>query len=104
MGEVSHPSIHLRHLKLCVFGVTAVSAGSTTFFFYYLYFYTQERFGFGHTQNLLLAAALGYMYSAASFVAGRFAQKFGYFFSIRFGMVTMILALTLSSQMGNVWM
>jgi len=86
-----------------VFGTTATAAAGTTFFFYYLYFYTKEKFGFHQTQNLLLAAALGYIYSASSYFAGQFAQRFGYFFSIRFGMWTMILAMTAASQMNNVW-
>jgi len=90
-------------LKLCVFGVTAVNSGATTFFFYYLYFHTRQRFGFGETQNLLLAAALGYIYAGSSYLAGNFAQRFGNFFSIRFGMVTMVAAMTAASFASGLW-
>ncbi len=91
-------------MKLCVFGVTAACSGATTFFFYYLYFYTKERFGFHQTQNLLLAASLGFIYSGSSYVAGRFAQRFGYFFAIRFGLTVMILGMSAASQMKAAWL
>ncbi|HWD20607.1 MAG TPA: MFS transporter [Verrucomicrobiae bacterium] len=103
MPTVSHPCIRSRPLKLCVFGITALTSGSTTFFFYYLYFLTKDKFGFSQTQNLMLAAALGYVYCAASYVAGRFAHRFGYFFSIRFGLTILILTLGAASQMKQAW-
>lgn len=78
-----------------------MTAGATTFFFYYLYFFTRERFGFRETQNLLLAAALGYIYAVTSFFAGRFAQTVGYFISIRVGLTTMIVAMAAASRMSH---
>jgi len=99
VAEISHPSIRSIRLKICLFGVTALIAACTTFFFYDLYFFTEERFGFGHLQNLLLAAGLGYIYSVTSYGAGRFAQRFGYFFCLRFGLITMILSMAVASRM-----
>jgi len=103
MSSLAHPTIRSRPLKMCVFGLTAITAASTTFFLYYLYFYMRDRFGFHQTQNLLLASGLGFLYSGSSFVAGRVAQRFGNFFALRFGMATMVLTLTAASFMTRVW-
>jgi MFS family permease len=81
-----------------------MTAGGTTLFFYYLYFFMRERFGFSETKNLLLAAGLGYLYSVGSFMAGRFAQRFGYFFCLRFGLATMILSMLAASRMDQAWL
>jgi MFS family permease len=65
---------------------------ATTYFFYYLYFITEARFHFGTLQNLWLAAVLGFLYAFGSYWGGRYAQKFGYFSSIQFGISTMLAA------------
>jgi MFS family permease len=83
------PSIHRgvtsRNLKGVCFTLEALNSLATTYYFYYLYFYTKEQFHFNATQNLLLAALLGFVCMFAAFFGGQFAQKFGYLTSIQCG-------------------
>ena len=85
-----HRGFASSKLKSAVFVLEGLNSLATTYFYYYLYFYTKERFHFGAAQNLLLAALLGFVYAGASYFGGRFAQKFGYFTSIRAGVAVMI--------------
>jgi MFS family permease len=90
-------------LKTGVFALTAANSMATTYFFYYIYFYTQDQFGFGQLQNFGLAALLGAVYAAFAFLAGRFAQRAGYFASIRLGTGIMIAAILLCGWTAAVW-
>jgi MFS family permease len=87
----AHQAITSRKLKSAVFLLEGLNSLSTTYFFYYLYFFTKEQFNFGALQNLCLAATLGFLYAFGSFCGGRFAQKFGYFTSIRLGVCVMMV-------------
>jgi MFS family permease len=69
-----------------------LNAVSTTLFFYYLYFYTQAQFKFGALENLILAGCLGYSYACGAYLAGRFAQRFGYFAAVKLGVAMMMAA------------
>jgi MFS family permease len=89
-------------LKSAVFVLEGINSLATTYYYYYIYFYTKERYHFGATENLLLAALLGFVYALASFYGGRFAQRFGYFTSIRLGIAGMIGAFLAASQAGTV--
>ena len=91
------PSIHRgvtsRNLKGACFALEGLNGFATTYFFYYLYFYTEAQFHFHAMQNLLLAALLGFVYALGALYGGRFAQKFGYFTSIRCGVALMTVAI-----------
>ena len=76
---------------------------ATTYFFSYVYFYTQDQFGFGQLQNFGLAALLGAVYATFAFLAGRFAQRAGYFASLRLGTSVMIAAILLCSRTTALW-
>jgi MFS family permease len=91
-------------LKSAVFVLEGINSLATTYYYYYIYFYTKERYHFGATENFLLAALLGFVYALASFYGGRFAQRFGYFTSIRLGIAGMIVAFLACSQAGTVEM
>ncbi|MGD0412231.1 MAG: MFS transporter [Verrucomicrobiota bacterium] len=95
----AHRGIASSRLKTGVFVMTGANSMATTYFFYYIYFYTQDQFGFGQLQNFQLAAALGAVYAVFAFCAGRFAQRAGYFASLRLGLGLMAAAILLGSQM-----
>src|SRR5262245_24776525 len=59
----------------------------------YLYFHLRDDFGLSGRQNLLVAALIGLLYVPASWYGGRFAQRRGYFTSLKlgFGVLTLVL-------------
>ena len=71
--------MYSRQVKAGIFALAGLNSVATTYYFYYVYFFMQARFGFGRMENLILAAALGFIYTFASIFCGRFAQKRGYF-------------------------
>jgi len=99
----AHRGIASPRLKTGVFALTGANSMATTYFFYYLYFYTQDQFRFGQLQNFELAALLGAVYAVFAFYAGRFAQRAGYFASLRLGLGIMIAAILLGSRTAALW-
>jgi predicted MFS family arabinose efflux permease len=99
----THRGIASPRLKTGVFAMTGANSMATTYFFYYLYFYTQDQFGFGQLQNFGLAALLGVVYAIFAFRAGRFAQRAGYFASLRLGLGLMTAAILLCSRVTALW-
>src|SRR5438552_1169624 len=75
---------------------------STTYYFYYIYIFKQEWFGFDRKKNLVLAAALGCIYTFASIFCGRFAQRRGGFLSLRVGFCIMAGVLLAGSRVQGV--
>jgi MFS family permease len=69
----------------------------------YLFFYLRARFGFHDRDNLLVAALLGLIYLFVAWQAGRFAQRRGYFSALKIGLMVMMLALLVGSQLGTAW-
>jgi MFS family permease len=99
----AHRGVASPRLKNGVFALTGANSMATTYFFYYIYFYTQDQFGFGQLQNFELAAVLGAVYAVFAFYAGRFAQRAGYFASLRLGLGIMIAAILLGSRTAALW-
>ncbi len=99
-----HRCVTSRKLKGACFVLEGLNGLSTVYFFYYLYFYTKEKFQFDALHNLLLAALLGGVYALGAFASGRFAQKFGYFTAIRFGVVVMMAAFLGCGLIGSQWL
>lgn len=91
-----------RRLKRGYFVVEGLNAFSTAYYFHYLFFCMERRFGFGDLGNLGLSALNGFIYMFSAMLAGRFAQRRGYFFTARLGLVTMCVALALGSVFGTV--
>ncbi len=85
-------------LKAGLFAIEGLNAAATTSFFYYVYFYMRENFGFNAFHNFMLAAVLGLIYTVMSVLSGRFAQKFGYLVSLRWGIVGMGASFALETQ------
>jgi MFS family permease len=84
--------------KAGIFALAGLNSISTTYYFYYIYFFMQERFGFDRMHNLILAAALGLIYTIASVLCGRFAQRHGYFLALRLGFFIMAVVLAMGGQ------
>jgi predicted MFS family arabinose efflux permease len=59
----------------------------------------RHQFGFGDKRNLAFAGMIGLVYVFASWQAGRFAQRHGYFTALKFGFAVMILMLAIGSQL-----
>src|SRR5882672_3571766 len=87
-----------RQLKTGYFILEGLNSFASVYYQFYLYFFMQMAFGFGNKANLVLAAANGMIYMLGSFFAGRFAQRFGYFKSLKLGLAVMILGLCAGIQ------
>lgn len=85
----------LRQLKIGYFALEALNSVAATFFLYYLFFLARDELHFTSRGNLFLTALHGGVYLVASWLGGKFAQRYGYFTALRFGFVGMIGALTL---------
>jgi MFS family permease len=98
-----HRGITSQKLKSAAFALEALNALATTYFFYYLYFFTKARFHFAAMQNLWLAAVLGFLYGLGSYYGGRFAQRLGYYSSIRLGIGTMLMCFLTCGFVASGW-
>src|SRR5882724_11786274 len=94
--------MYSRPVKAGIFALAGLNSVATTYYFYYVYFFTQARFGFGRMENLVLAASLGFIYTFASIFCGRFAQRRGYFLSLRLGFFIMAVVLALGSRIHSI--
>src|SRR6185369_671856 len=94
--------MYSRPAKAGIYALAGLNAVSTTYYFYYVYFFMQARFGFGRMQNLVLAATLGFVYTFASIYCGKFAQRRGYFLSLRLGFVIMGVVMAAGSGIHSI--
>jgi MFS family permease len=90
-----------RDLKVGYFTLEALNAFATTFFFNYLFFFMHSRFAFGDADNLTLSALNGFVYMLAAWLGGRFAQRYGYYFSVELGFGFMAVALLAGSVLSH---
>jgi predicted MFS family arabinose efflux permease len=74
-----------RRHKPAVFVLTALNTAASTFYFNYLFFFLRDNFGFGNRENLWVSALHGFVYVIAAWQGGRFAQRRGYFVSLKLG-------------------
>jgi MFS family permease len=98
-----HVRLHTRKLKAGAFALEALNSLATTYFFYYVYFLAEKKFGFKTMQNLGLASALGFSYVAAAIYGGRFAQKHGYFYSVRVGAAVLAGSFAVGAFLDTWW-
>src|SRR6266536_6539948 len=94
--------MYSRPVKTGIFVLAGLNSVATTYYFYYVYFFMQAQFGFGRMENLVLAASLGFIYTFASIFCGRFAQKRGYFLSLRLGFFIMAVVLAVGSGIHSI--
>ena len=88
-----------RRLKTGYFVLEGLNSFATVYYLYYFYFFMQTVFGYGNQANLALAALNGAVYAGVSWPAGKFAQRFGYFTALKVGLVIMMGALAVGSQL-----
>lgn len=88
--------MYSRRLKAGYFVLEGLNSFATSFYFYYLFFYMSAVFGFGNRGNLALACLNGFVYTFAAIYGGRFAQRRGYFLSLKTGFSVMIIALLIA--------
>ena len=93
------PKIHL--FKASCFTLAGVGSFAVSLYFYYFYFFMQDQFGFSGKDNLALAALNGFIYIFASWQAGRFAHRYGYFNALKLGLSIILLALAAGSQLAK---
>jgi predicted MFS family arabinose efflux permease len=87
--------------KITCFTLGGVGSFAVSFYFYYFYFFMRDQFGFSSKDNLTLAALNGFIYVLASWQAGRFAHRRGYFNAIKLGLSVILLALAAGSQLAK---
>ena len=93
------PQSHL--FRVSCFTLGGVGSFAVSFYFYYFYFFMQDQFGFSGKDNLALAALNGFIYVFASWQAGRFAHRHGYFNALKLGFSIILLALAAGSQLAK---
>jgi MFS family permease len=99
-----HVRLHTARLKGGAFALEALNSLATTYLFYYVYLLAQKQFGFKALENLLLAAGLGFSYVGAAVYAGRFAQRHGYFYSVRVGAAILAITFAVAAFVSNLWL
>ena len=82
-----------RRFKTGYFALEGLNSFATVYYFYYLYFFMQKVYGFGNQANLMLAALNGATYALMAWIAGKFAQRYGYFTALKVGYGIMVVAL-----------
>ncbi len=68
---------------------------ATAYYFNYLMFLLRREHGFSNLNNLAVGAVHGFLYVFASWYAGKFGQRRGYFHSLRIGFAGMALSIGL---------
>jgi len=84
-----------QKIKLTCFSLEGLNSFATVLYFNYLYFLMRDRFGFDNKHNLALASILGLIYAIAAWQTGKFAQRRGYFNSLKAGFVVMAIGFML---------
>ena len=82
-----------RQLKTGCFALTALNTMATSYYFNYLFFLLHDRFGFGNRENLWVTALHGLLYALAAWQCGKFAQRHGFFTSLKLGFAGLTLAM-----------
>jgi predicted MFS family arabinose efflux permease len=91
-----------RRLKPWFFAIEGLNAFAVIYFLNYLFFLLRDEYGFGNRENLAVCAVHGLCYMLASWQAGRFAQRLGYFAALKTGLVLMLVSLGLGMVLGSV--
>ena len=85
--------------KTACYTIEGMGSFATVLYFNYFYFFMQAQHGFNDKDNLALAALLGLTYTFASWQAGRFARRSGYFTALKLGFSIMLVSLAVGSQL-----
>jgi predicted MFS family arabinose efflux permease len=91
-----------QKFRAACYTLEGMNSFATVIFFSYLYFFFRDQFGFSDRQNLALAALIGLIYTFASWQAGRFAHRCGYFTALKTGFGIMAAGLAVGSQLHSI--
>ena len=83
----------IRQLKNGCYALAALNTLATSYYFNYLFFFLRDRFGFGNRENLWVSALHGLLYALAAWQCGKFAQRRGFFTSLKLGFAGLTLAM-----------
>jgi MFS family permease len=82
--------------------IEGINSFAVVIYFNYLYFYFRDEFGFDNKHNLALASFIGMIYTVASWQAGKFAARVGYFTALKTGFSIMAAGLLVGAQLHTV--
>lgn len=85
--------MYSARVKSGTYLLEGLNAFATTLYFNYLFYHMREQFGFTNLGNLTLAAVNGAVYAGVVWMAGRFAQRRGYFTALKVGFAVMAVAM-----------
>jgi MFS family permease len=86
-----------RQVKNGALVLEAINSLATIYYSFFVYFYAQAKYGFGNLENLLLAAASGFIYMIGASYGGRLGQRKGYFYALRIGYWQMAISLAVGT-------
>lgn len=92
----NRPTEPRRNSQALFFAIEGVNAVATPYFTSYLFFLLRDRYEFGNLGNLATSALGGFVYAMAAWLGGRFAQRFGYYTSLKTGFGGMAICLALA--------
>lgn len=92
----------IRRLKFFLFTLTALNTVATSYYLNYLFFFLRDEFGFGNRENLWVSALHGLLYAGAAWQCGRFAQRRGFFTSLKVGFAGLTLVMVAGALLGSV--
>jgi predicted MFS family arabinose efflux permease len=78
--------------------IEGMNSFAAVIYFNYLYFFFRDQFGFGNQHNLALAALIGLIYAFASWQGGKFAHRFGNFFTLKIGLIVLAVCFFVGAQ------
>lgn len=102
MGQPKERLLTFRAIKNGVFILEGLNGLAVSIYFNYLFFFLTKEFNFGNKGNLLFCGANGLLYAFASYYAGHYAQRRGYFHALNVGYGIVIAALCLAFAAGSV--
>ena len=81
-----------RAFKIGVFTLEGLNAVPLAVYFMYMFFFMQERYGFGDMENLLFGGFGGFIYMTFSALGGRVAPRFGFLntITVSFALMTVV--------------
>ena len=91
----------IRQLKTSYFAVTALNTLATSYYINYQFFYLRDRFGFGDREYLWVSALHGMLYALAAWQCGKFAQRRGFFTSLKVGFAGLTLVMVAGAPLGS---
>jgi predicted MFS family arabinose efflux permease len=88
----------LQRFRALCFTIEGINSFAVVIYGNYLYFFLRDHYGFTNKGNLAVAAFLGVVYTFASWQAGKFARRCGYFTSLKIGFSLLAVGLLIGWQ------